>query len=545
LLDALRTTRALLIYDNLETLTKEEQEALADWLRFLPQGCKAMLTSRRRGGEGALWLRLEKLDWEAAREIIAHEAERDARLKGKLQRVQGHWQELYDATGGSPLALVHTLGLMRVRVTLDLDGALAMLRRGAARESDLQKFIYEEARQELGTGDVAALNALSFFLPSATFEALMAVADLSRTALETVLERLDALSLVNQELGEERYSLHPLTRAYVRDELLADAQAARETGVRFARYWVDYAERYGWEEYKTYDRLEAEWANLETAANWLWETAAVQDDTVGDKDAARMLINLARALWQFLWFGGRWDERVQLSARAYEAARAMEDWSKAGWHAYGVAVIHWHRTRTDGAASWADRCAEAWARGGSKREQATATRMRGLVAEQRENYDQAERLYQDALAFWRDSGSDEHVAMVLNDLGGLARSRQEYGAAERYYREALDLARKIDDKQLQATPISNLGELALVREQWVEARQWYEQALPLAREVGRVDSIAHAQYGLACVWEAEGQADRALPLAQEALVIFERLQHQNLAEVRKLVERLRGKQPPS
>jgi len=389
LLDTLRTKRALLIYDNLETLTKQEQEALADWLRFLPQGCKAVLTSRRRGGEGALWLRLEKLDWEAARKIIAHQAERDARLEGKLQRVQGRWQELYDATGGSPLALVHTLGLMRVRVTLDLNGALAMLRRGAARESDLQKFIYEEARQELGTGDVAALSALSFFLPSATFEALMAVADLSRTALETVLERLDALSLVNEELGEERYSLHPLTRAYVRDELLADANAARETGRRFARYWVDYAERYGGEgkeSYKTYDRLEAEWANLEEAANGLWETAAVHDDTVGDKDAARMLNDLASALRQFLWFGGRWDEGTQLGVRAYEATRALQDWSNAGGCAYDVAWIHYCCARTDDAAQWADRCAEAWTRGGGQ------TRASHCHADARASCEPAQRL---------------------------------------------------------------------------------------------------------------------------------------------------------
>lgn len=337
LLNALRETRTLLVYDNLETLTKEEQEALADWLRFLPQGCKAILTSRRRGGEGALWLRLDKLDWETARQIIAHQAERDARLKDKLQRVQARWQELYDATGGSPLALVHTLGLMRVRVTLDLDGALAMLRRGAARESPQQEFIYQEARQELGTSDVAALSALSFFAPSATFETLMAVVDLSRMGLETVLERLDALSLANKELGEERYSLHPLTRAYVRDELLADMNAARETGLRFARYWVDYASRYGWDKYKTYDRLEAEWANLEAAVNWLWETAKVGGDTVGDKDAARMLVDLTGALRRFLWFGGRWDGRVQLSTRAYEAVRAMGDWSKAGWCAYDLA----------------------------------------------------------------------------------------------------------------------------------------------------------------------------------------------------------------
>jgi hypothetical protein len=405
LLDTLRTTRALLIYDNLETLTKEEQEALADWLRFLPQGNKAMLTSRRRGGEGALWLRLEKLDWEAARKIIAHQAERDARLGDKLQRVQGRWQELYDATGGSPLALVHTLGLMRVRVTLDLNGALAMLRRGSESESDLQKFIYEEARQELGKSDVAALGALSFFVPSATFEALMAVADLSRTALETVLERLDALSLVNQELGEERYSLHPLTRAYVRDELLAEAKAARETGMRFARCWLDYAERYGGSSrnYATFNRLEAEWANLEAAANWLWETAAVRGDAVGDKDAARMLVDLAGALCGTtgpLFFRGLWDESVRLGELAYKVASSLSDWMSAGWRAYQVAWIHWHRARTDDAALWADRCAEALARGGSKREQATATRMRGLVARQRKDYDQAERLYQDALAVW-------------------------------------------------------------------------------------------------------------------------------------------------
>jgi tetratricopeptide (TPR) repeat protein len=543
LLDTLRTTRALLIYDNLETLTKEEQEALADWLRFLPQGCKAMLTSRRRGGEGALWLRLEKLDWEAAREIIAHQAERDGRLKGKLQPVQGRWQELYDATGGSPLALVHTLGLMRVRVTLDLNGALAMLRQGAARESPLQEFIYQEACQELGTGDVAALNALSFFVPSATFEALTAVADLSRKALETVLERLDALSLVNKELGEERYSLHPLTRAYVRDELLADAKAARETGLRFTRYWVECAKRYGGESYKTYDRLEAEWANLEAAANWLWETTAVRGEAVGDKDAARMLVDLARALGQFLWFGGRWDERVQLSARAYEAARALQDRSSAGWCAFDVAWIHYHRARTDDATRWTDCCVEAWAHGGSKDEQATATEMLRLIAQQRNG--QVGRLFGETLAIWQSWGFYERASSLYNEVADLFHRLKAYDEAERNYRVALDLARKSDDKEKQAVYSSSLGELALDRERWAEARQWFEQELALAREVGRVEVIAHAQYGLARMCEAEGRADLALPLAQEALAIYERLQHRDLAAARELVERLRGKQPPS
>jgi len=65
----------------------------------------------------------------------------------------------------------------------------------------------------------------------------------------------------------------------------------------------------------------------------------------------------------------------------------------------------------------------------------------------------------------------------------------------------------------------------------------------LAKEIGRGDLVADIRYGLALACEAEGRADRALPLAQEALKIYERLQHRDLAAARELVERLRGKQP--
>ncbi len=541
LLEALRSKRGLIIYDNLETLTKEEQEALADFLRFLPQGCKAILTSRRRGGEGALWLRLEQLTWETARQIIQHEASREARLAEILHRAsETKWRELFNETGGSPLALIWTLGLMRAKA-LSFDRALEMLRNGTNRESPLQEFIYQEARKDLGAQEMAALNALSFFVPSASFEALMNVANLTRTALETVLERLNVLALVDILPSEERYSLHPLTRGYIRDELLADAAAEHSIGMRFARYWVEYAERYGGDEkesYKTYDRLEAEWPNLQAAANYLWETANVKNETVGDEEAAKLMNDLANALSQFLWFGGHWDERIQLGIWAYEATCSLKDWSNAGWYAFYVAWIYYCRDRLDGAALWTDHCTAVWARGGRKYEQATAMWLRGLIARTRQNYDEAEKHLQDALAIWRDLGDNETVATALNSLGDLCRKRKDYDAAEKYCREALELVQKSDNKSGEAAYNGSLGALALDRQQWAEARQWLEQTLPLAREVGRVDMIADAQYGLARVWEEEGRPDLALPLAQEALAIRERLQHRNLATTRELVQKL-------
>jgi tetratricopeptide (TPR) repeat protein len=429
--------------------------------------------------------------------------------------------------------------LIRVRTALSFDGALAMLRRN--RDPDLQKFIFQEASKELTTNDKVSLGALSFFVPSSTFEAWMKVANLSRNALETTIDRLSALSLVDVLAGEERYALHPLTRAFVRDELLTDANVTRETVMRFVKYWVNYTQQYGGDSknsYKTYGRLETEWTNLDAAVNWLWEIVAVKGDDIGDKDAAQILNDLAKALVKFLRYSGRWDEGMQFSAWAYEAMRLTQEWSDSGWYAYIIAGICHDRARTDDAASWADRSAEAQSRGGSRSIQAMVTRMRGMIARQRKDYTEAQRLLQNALAIFRDLGEESNIAVVLNSLGGLERERKNYDTAERYYREALEIDTKRDDKVHQATLFNNFGRLACDRKQWAEARMWCEQAITLAKEFRKQELIARAQYGLACVEEAERRADLALPLAQESLKIHERLQHRELAVVRELVKRL-------
>ena len=543
LIDVLRSMRTLLIYDNLETLSKEEQEGIADFLRELPQGCKAIITSRRRGGEGGVWLRVEKLDWDAALGIIKNQLSLDEGLASKLNRVgKVRWQELFDETNGSPLALVHMLGLMRVRTALTFDGALEMLR--GNRDEDLQKFIFQEARKELTENDKAALSALSFFVSSATFEAWMQVVNISRNALETTIDRLSALSLVDVLAGEERYALHPLTRAFVRDELLAEANIAHEIGMRFAKYWVDYAKRYGgWEteSYKTYARLETEWINLDAVSNWLWMTANIQEESVENKDAAQKLGELVRDLQQFLTFYGSRDERVHLFIRGYEIAHATQNLPWAGWRAYDLAMIHIEHGQIEDAAFWVDRCVKAWEDKGSRYEQAEGKRIQGLFAYQREEYSESSQYLQESLSIYRNLGLDAEASIVLGDLGDIARISEDYNAAKGYYEEALDLAKKAGDKLRQAAIYSRLGELAFHMKQLVDERNLFEKELTLALEVGRQDFVAQAQYRLAHVEEAEGHADLALPLAQDALKIYQRLQAPEALDVRQLVERLEKK----
>jgi len=548
LLDALRGRRVLLIWDNLETLTAEERDQIAEFLRKLPGASKAITTSRRRTGESAATIRLDKLSLPEARELMREVGQRQPRVAQALQQAGATGQEaLYDAAGGNPLALDWTLGFIAQKGD-SFSMALERLR-NAARSSDLYGFLFADAVQGLAALDRTLLSVLSVFLTPATLAALADVTELPPTEIQVGLERLVTLSLVN-DLESSGYGLHPLTRNYVTVALGGsptatpvntplDATAQRKT----LRYWVDYARKYGGsgnDAYKTYDKLEAEWQTLEGIATTLRDMSGIPG-TLRDREAAQMLIDLETALNQFLLYRGYWDERICLGEWRYQVGQALGQWSDAGWGAYRVATIYYRRAETDRAATWANRMAAAMERGGNRRDRAVAIQLQGQVANQRRDWAEAERCYQEAVAAYRELGDETAEANTLSDLGDVAYQQRQYDRAETYYQQALAIAEKIGDKEIQPAFCGNLGELALDRDRPRDARPWYERQLALAQEVGRQDLVASAQAGLAQVLEAEGRYAEALDLAQRALQIQERLGDQGVGFSRSLVARLQSK----
>lgn len=551
LLDALRGRRALLIWDNLETLLAAERDAIAEFLRMLPSPNKAIITSRHRTGVSPSLIRLDRLSEQEAFELMREKARRLPRLAAELARADEQTRRaIYETAGGNPLVIEWILGQVALK-GCSLAQALARLQ-DAARSQDVYAFLFADSARDLTPNDRAVLSALSGFQTPAGVGALADVTSLTPNEITLSIEKLVMLSLVN-DLEDERYGLHPLVRAYVHAAMGAGSPAAAANlgGItldpaahrKTLRYWVDYARKHGGDHkdaYKTFDRLEAEWPNLDAAASALWEMTGLPGP-VRDKEAAKMLLDLAYALSNFTWIRGYWDEGVRLGEWGYQAAQGLEEWSNAGWRAQKVAFIHYYRAETDLAGAWAERMAQAMERGGSRRERAVATHLRGLVAQQRGDLDEAGRLLTEALAAYRDLGEESDQAIVLNDLAGVARERKDYARADQLYRQALAIDEKIGNKESQASRCGNLGNLALDREEWDAARQWFERELPLAREVGRQDLIAQAQQGLARVLEHAGRYAEALPLAQEALRIREKLRDQRTKWSRELVERLEKK----
>ena len=100
---ALTQQRTLLIVDNLETV---DDEAVLDFLRELPAPTKAIVTTRPRI-DVAYPVRLVGMPWTDAQRLIEQEGEK----KG-VSLTAAESRRLFDRTGGVPLAIVWSVGLM-------------------------------------------------------------------------------------------------------------------------------------------------------------------------------------------------------------------------------------------------------------------------------------------------------------------------------------------------------------------------------------------------------------------------------------------------
>jgi len=330
ILDALRERRVLIIFDNLETLPKPEQHSLTEFLKYLPVGSKAIITTRQGVGESVAQLRLDKLSWEDSLKIIKNQIEiQGAGNFPKLDDMR--WKELYDHTGGSPLALIWSIGLIR---TLSFDVILQRFRDGI--QGDLSEFLYSESFHQMDENEKHAMSALAFFETPTTKDGLSRTSGLPLRSIDTVLERLRVFGLVNMVKNEtlddyfEKYSLHPLTKKYAMADLLKNKQLYSKLGINFSEYWIDFIKLSAKPNIQeTFDIIEIEWRNFESAAEWLWKTSEVKEQTVKDQTSARLLINLCDGLQAFFLLNDRIDDLAKFNSWAFECSYAMRNSTSA------------------------------------------------------------------------------------------------------------------------------------------------------------------------------------------------------------------------
>lgn len=508
----------LLVLDNLETLSDAEQDQLFGFLDRLPQGNKALLTSRRFVGTTVHALDLPVLDQSTALRLLQEIATHNTAFaaSSESERI-----DLIRQTQGNALLLRWTAGQVGRGRCRNIVDALDYLR-SCPKDNNPLEFIFGDIFACLSEPDIALLAALSPVSQPMRCEDLVIISGVAENDASSRLKELINRSIITSDVQETRFTLVPLVADFLR---VKKPDVLRTTGDRLEKHAFALLMQHGSGSKEDNDVLDAAWPTV---------AAALPRFLAGEHERLQTVFN---ALIDFLDFTGRWDEWLALSRDAENRDVAAGDFDSAGWSAYQNGWIHYLRGQSAEVLSCANRAEAHWreAKAGI-RERAFAIRLRGIGHQLAMDYPASIAAYRKAVEMWRTSGRDsDDVCVGLNSLAGVEELTGDLDAAERDYREVLRIAKVVGNHEDVAMLTGNLAGLALHSEDWPGAEALAREALILAEKVGRLELIAGDRTRLAVALARQDKKEEALPHARRAVEIYQKLGSPNLASAQQVL----------
>lgn len=519
LLNALRGTCTLLVLDNLESLLKKERDVVFTFVKRLPPGCKAILTSRVRIGSAAEELILEKLSEPAALATLAKLAGSNPIL---AKTSTGERLDLYHETGGNPLLLRWTAGQIGRGSCVTFSDAIAYLR-SCPEGNDPLEFIFGDLVEALRDEETHVLCALIYFALPAKIDHISEVSGCSAGDTDRTLRSFVTRSLIVPSDELKTFTLVPLVADFLRKKR-PEVVSAMADQLEDRAYAL--AVENGFEKYNHFPLLDAAWPTI---------AAALPRFLVGTNERLRTICD---ALSDFLNFTGRWDELLKLSKDAEERAVVGKDFLSAGRRAYYAGWVHHLRGQSAEVLIYADRAEAHWREAEvGVSEKAIVITLRGLSHGLAENYAAAIAAHREAIELWRSLDQEsENVGISLNSLARAEHLSGDFDAAQRDYSEALRIDQIVGNHEGVAIVTGNLAMLALDREDWPNAEVLAREALSLSERIGRHELIGLNCKHLSQALVRQDKKVEALPYAQRAVNILTRLSSPTLAGAQRVLD---------
>jgi len=506
---ALVSKRTLLIVDNLETVDDDE---VLTFLRELPDPTKAIVTTRHRI-DIAYAIRLTGMPHTDAQALIELEA-----THKNVDLAAYAVEALYRRTGGVPLAIVWSIALMSLGYPVE-----SVLRRLGSGHSDIARFCFDESMASIHGHDAyRLLIALTMFEASVNRNMLGEVAGLGNDEIgrDDALAELLQLSLVNQE--QDCFSLLPLTRSFVLDELERQPELEQMLREQWIIVLTIFAQSYAGPDWHWHDlqQLHQEGTHLGTLAVWAQQTGRIE-----------ILLKIIPALAMYYDRTGQWTDLLTIARVSAEYAHLTGDIEKIVYIEIASAWVLSQQGRNEEAEQSIKLALKASEQTGDIGWQCTALQTYSQVLRRRNALDQALKRCQQALQILTHLPDAQRIyaqADIEYELGKIARDRADWHDAQIHFLEAQSVFRHDDDH-----PAFNLerawglvGNLALVAQQLGDldaAAPMYAQALQFFRDSGGRGFTTTILVRLASLEEQRGNVKIALQYAAEALDWSQRL----------------------
>lgn len=472
---ALENQNALLVIDNVEIFAEKERIRLYQFLARLPDGCKSIVTSRRRSDIDARVVRLDRLGLKESLCLMEELATTNRPLarSGRKER-----SDLYEITQGNPLLIKWVVGqLGRVGSNcLTIRDAYQFLK-CAPKHNDPLEYIFGDLLDTFTPSETAVLAALVHFTLPAKAEWIAEIAQVARPAAQTALEDLTDRALLLSDNQSETFLLPALASNFLRRKR---PEAVSSAGTRLVAQVKDLVMKYGGQKYDRFSRLESKWPAIAAALPILRQV----DN--------QLLQTICQELEDFLDFSGRWDELLSNSQQAEQKAVEVSDFETAAWRAYCAGWVHFLRTEPVKILECAQRCGKHLKRlkTGEKR-RSYLSRLRGNAFFLQEKYRASIEAYRQSIRLDRTLGIlNEDLAIDLNCLAVAESAKGNKAAAIRHLREALKIAKQLNFKEGIATYTGNLAGLEREKGNWRVVETLVREALSVAEDVNRLQLIA-------------------------------------------------------
>lgn len=215
---ALKSSPTLVVLDDVETA----DAAWVDWLHALAKPSRFLFCSRQRPDTlaRAYVLPVGELNAAAALQLMSFHA-REVGLEAALPTLRKQAAAIYARTGGNPLALKLAVGLLH---SWPLSAVLDALHERSNTDIDsVYAAIYQASWQALSQPARRLLLAMPLVgSEGASLAQLRAISGLGAASLRNASQELHQRSLLEASGDAEnrRYTIHQLTRNFVRNEVL-------------------------------------------------------------------------------------------------------------------------------------------------------------------------------------------------------------------------------------------------------------------------------------------------------------------------------------